>query len=88
MYDEKTLRWFDRMGVKRPTHLPHGVVDTPENPLSNQLNRLKCYNWRLEGNLLTCDTDEGPLSQNIPPNYICKGTDVEGLPILVKIPGM
>lgn len=85
MHDEKELKWFDRMGKNRPTHEEHGVVDTWENPLSEQLPRLKTRNWRLEGNTLIADTDQGPLVQTIPTNYICKGTDDKGMPILVKI---
>lgn len=85
MYDEDTLKWFDRHGKARPTHVPHGVTDTAQYPLSEQLPRLKCRNWRLEGNMLTCDTDMGPLVQAIDPGYICLGTDDSGLPVLKKI---
>lgn len=85
MYDEASLRWFDKNGKARPTHLPHGITDTPDNPLSAQLPRLKCRNWRLEGNSLICDTDYGPLVQTIDPGHICHGTDAAGLPILKKI---
>lgn len=86
MQDEKTLKWFDQHGLERPTHLPHGVKDTYENPLSEQLVRLKCSNWRLEGNLLICDTDQGTLSQMLKgTDWLCKGTDDKGLPILTKI---
>lgn len=86
MYDEKELKQFDRWGVARPTHLPHGVVDTPEHPLGEQLTRLKCRNWRLQGNKLICDTDQGTLVQFLPSTeYICQGTDGNGMPILTKI---
>lgn len=86
MFDEKTLKWFDYHGLKRPTHLPHGIKDTPENPLSEQLPRLTCRNWKLEGNVLSCDTEMGPLVQTLPStDYICKGTDTNGMPILQKI---
>lgn len=82
---EKDLAWFERMGKARPTHLPHGVSDTPEHPLSEQLLRLNTKNWRLEGNKLMCDTDQGPLVQFIDPGYICLGTDKNNLPILKKV---
>lgn len=86
MYDEKALKWFDKMGVERPTHLPHGVTDTLQNPLSDQMPRLKCTNWRIEGNMLTCDTEQGPLTQKLPStDYICHGTGPDGLPLLTKI---
>lgn len=85
-HDEKSLKWFDRQGVARPTHLPHGVYDTPDKPLSEQLTRLKCRNWRLEGNLLKCDTDQGPLVQSLPSTeYICHGDGPDGLPLLTRI---
>lgn len=85
MHDEKELKQYDRWGKARPTHLPHNVVDTFENPLSEQLKRVKCSNWRMEGNKLIADTDQGPLVQYIPTNYICLGTDKKGLPILKKV---
>lgn len=85
MHDERVLKWYDRVGKARPEHLPHGVKDDVENPLSEQLKRAKCWNWRIDGNLLLADTEFGPLSQRIPTDYICKGTDEDGMPILVKI---
>lgn len=83
--DEKQLNWYDKQGVDRPTHLPHGVTDTPENPLSEQIPNLKCSNWRLQGNKLICDTEHGEFAQFIDPSYICLGTDDKGLPILKSI---
>jgi hypothetical protein len=86
MHDEQTLKWFDRKGIQRPTHLPHGVTDTPENPLSEQLERVKCSNWRIEGRKLIADTEHGPLVQWLPTTgYICHGTDKDGYPILTKV---
>lgn len=83
--DEKELKWFDKVKKSRPSHEEHGVADTFENPLSEQLIDGKPRNWRMEGNELICDTDFGPLRQRIPTDYICKGTDKKGLPILVKV---
>lgn len=86
MHNEKELKEFDKWGVPRPTHLPHGVTDTPENPLGEQLKRLKCTNWRMEGRKLICDTDQGVLVQFLPStDYICHGTDDNGMPILKKV---
>jgi hypothetical protein len=81
VHDEKTLQEFDRWGKARPTSEGHG---TPEEIRAN-LKRAQCSNWRLEGNVLYADTDFGPLVQTIPTNYICRGTDSEGLPILAKL---
>ena len=81
MFDEKELRQYDRWGKARPTSDPHG---TPEEIRAN-MKRAVTSNWRLEGNVLHADSDFGPIVQTIDPGYICKGTDDEGLPILVKL---
>ena len=81
MYEEKELRQFDRWGVARPSHDPHGTIEE----IRANLKRANTSNWRLEGNVLYADSDFGPLVQTIPTDYICKGTDDQGLPILVKI---
>lgn len=81
---DQDLSWFDRMGKARPTHDEHGVVDTRENPLSEQLISGKPRNWRMVGNMLHCDTDFGPMAQRIDPAYICLG-EKDGLPILKKV---
>lgn len=81
MFDEKELKQFDRWHKARPTSDAHG---SPEEIRAN-LKRAKVHKWWLEGNELKADTDFGPLVQTIPPNYICHGTDDQGLPILEKI---
>lgn len=81
MHDQKTLEWFDRMGKPRPTSDIHGTDDD----VRSKLKMLECRNWRLEGNLLKCDTNMGPLVQSIPTSYICRGTGPDGLPILEKL---
>lgn len=86
MFPESVLKWFDYHGLQRPAHLPHGIKDTAANPLSEQLPRLTCRNWRLEGDVLSCDTEAGPMVQRLPStDYICKGTDADGMPILTKV---
>lgn len=85
MYEDKDLKWFDRMNLRRPTHTEHGLEDTVENPLSKQLIRFRTSNWRRDGNMLVCDTDNGPLTQYLDPAYIVLGTDDDGLPILKKV---
>lgn len=82
--DDKELKQYDRWNVPRPDHIPHGMTDTPEHPLGDQIPRLKTENWRLEGNRLTCDTEHGEFSQIIDPGYICLGEE-DGLPILKKV---
>lgn len=83
--DEKELKQYDRWGKDRPSHEEHGVVDTWENPLSDNLKSGNARNWRMEGNHLKADTDFGPLDQVISTDYICLGTDEKGLPILKKV---
>lgn len=81
MHDEKELRWFDRVGVARPTHEPHGTIDD----IRAQLKQAKCHNWHMVGNVLHADSDFGPFTQTLPTDVICKGTDKNGLPILTRI---
>lgn len=83
--DEKELKWFERIKKAPPSHEEHGVVDTWEHPLSESLLPSNPRNWRLSGNELSCDTDFGPLTQRIPPNYILLGEDKAHLPILKKL---
>lgn len=82
MHDEKYLQWLDRMGKARPVHAPHGS----EDDIRIGLKRLQPHTWKLEGNLLTgYVTDDTKFSQTIPTNYICLGSDANGLPILKKV---
>lgn len=82
---EKDLNFYDQHKVARPSHDEHGIQDTFEHPLKEQLVPGNARNWRMEGNELLCDTDFGPMRQRIPTDYICLGTDGAGLPILKKI---
>lgn len=82
---EKDLRWYDYHRVARPTHEEHGVRDTADAPLSEQLQPGNPRNWHLKGNMLHCDTDFGPMAQSIPSDYVLHGTDAKGLPILKKV---
>jgi hypothetical protein len=81
MHDEKELRWYDRMGVQRPSHQPHGTIED----IQASMSQAKAKNWRMEGNKLIADTDMGELVQWLPTDIICKGTDDQGLPILTRI---
>jgi hypothetical protein len=83
MYTEKELSWYDRHGKQRPEHATHGE-DTWEHPASEKLERLQCTNWRLEGNKLTCDTNNGTLTQLIPTNVILEKIE-DGMPKFKRI---
>lgn len=82
---EKELKWYDWHRVARPTHEEHGVRDTLDSPLSEQLKSGNARNWHLKGNMLHCDTDFGPMAQRIPPEYIMTGIDDKGLPTFRKV---
>lgn len=79
--DEKVLKEFQKWGKTPPSHDPHG---TPEDIRAN-LRKLLPTKWTLEGNRLMGMTEAGPYCQFIPTDYILKGTDKKGLPILEKI---
>lgn len=81
MHDPQTIKEFQSWGKLPPTHTPHG---TPEDIRAN-MQKLRPKSWKLDGNRLTGMTEMGMISQFIPTDYICKGTDENGLPILEKI---
>lgn len=82
MYDETELKFYDRVGARRPSSEPHGVSP---NTISEYLRPLKPHSWRLEGNKLIGMTDMGPLVQTISPNKILIGTDAQGLPVFKTV---
>lgn len=66
---------YAALGVEAPT------VDIHQEP---QLIKAKGP-WKQQGNHIYREGDEVRYASRIPPNYILKGTDEEGLPILQKI---
>ena len=66
--------------MKRPEHAEWSMEDLEKN-----MKKLKPNSWRLEGNKLIGETEFGPLVNYIPTDYICKGSDADGLPILEKV---
>lgn len=85
MPTKKQLDEFRRWGVEPPSHDEHGE-DTAVHPIAEKLVPGNPRNWRMEGpGMLFCDTDFGPMSQNLGPNVICLGTDKKGLPILKEL---
>jgi hypothetical protein len=77
-YQPPNSDWFVKNNLPPPETLVHGDI-------ADKLKPLKTWNWRQQGNQLTADTDHGPLTQTIPTNVICTGTDKGGMPILEKI---
>lgn len=73
--------FFRKLGVPAPKAYAHGTSED----IREKLVPMNITNWRTEGNLLIGDGPDGKIVQKIPTNYICKGTDEKGLPILEKI---
>ncbi len=82
LYSPGYLQWFERMDVPKPLHLEHGV-NTED--IGKNLKRLNTTNWKLEGNVLTAETEMGKLTQKVPTDVILTGEDAEGLPVFKKI---
>lgn len=72
-----------KLAEQPPSHDEHGE-DSWEHPISQKMVQASCWNWRMEGNILKCDTDFGPLSQHMPTNVVCLG-EKDGLPILKEL---
>lgn len=73
--------WFVKHDLTPPSTTSHGV----EADIMKNISQMKVKSWRLEGNKLIGEADAGRVMQTIPTDYICKGTDKNGLPILEKI---
>jgi hypothetical protein len=80
-YEHEDAEFYKKLQVAPPDVNPHGT----DEDIRSQMKPLKTWGWKLEGNQLTAQTDHGPLTQTIPSNYICRGTDEKGLPLLEKI---
>lgn len=74
--------WFEERGLRPPTNISHGIsIDD----IKDKLKPLKATSWRLEGNKLIAQTEMGEFVNYISTDYILKGMDEDGLPILVKV---
>jgi hypothetical protein len=79
-HSEGYLNWFDKHGKARPWH-----GEWNEDEIEKNMKKLKPNTWKLEGNKLSGETELGMLVNYIPTDYILKGTDENGLPILEKV---
>lgn len=77
----KEDRWYIKNGVAPPEHSAHG---TPDEIRAN-LKPAKVTKWHLDGNKLVAETELGPVVNYLPPEYILRGVDESGLPILTKL---
>lgn len=82
MFSEDQLKWYDKVGKGRPTHISHGI--TSDN-INDHMKQLKITNWHLRGNQLHGETEMGPFVQGIPTNVILSGEDENGMPIFKQI---
>lgn len=82
---KKELREYETWKVKPPVLIQHGIEDTKEHPLSEQLIPGNPTNWRMEGNELCYDTTFGPMRQRMPTDVLMTGLDKDGMPILKRI---
>jgi len=80
-YKPDNSEWYEKMEVRPPSTAIHGT----EDDIKAHLKPVKMWNWKLEGNRLSCDTELGKLVQTIPTDRILVGEDERGLPILRKI---
>lgn len=80
---DKQLKEFDDWEKDRPSHDEHGE-DSWQHPMGERLTQAKCWNWRMEGNQLYCDTDFGPMRQTILTSHILVG-EKNGQPLFREI---
>lgn len=64
-----------------PTAVPH----LTEEEIAEKLKPMLPGKWRMEGNQLIAETENGTHAQTIDPSYILVGTDENQLPIFRKI---
>lgn len=74
-YETDYARW----GVEPAAVHEHGQFD------ESLLVPFEATKWWMVGNVLHAEGNHGHLAHTIPTDYICKGMDENGLPILVKI---
>lgn len=67
------------------TDPPKATPHITEEELRKNMKQLKPNSWVLRGNQLEGMTEYGKLVQTIPSDYICSGTDENGLPILKQV---
>jgi hypothetical protein len=82
MHNENYLKWFDKHGKERPSHVPHGT----EEDIRKNMVKLMPTKWVQQGNQLIGTTEDGVrIVQSIPTDHLLSGTDDRGLPTFTKI---
>lgn len=80
-YQPHDYKFYERYKVAPPSVAKHGT----EADIRDNMQQLKPYSWRMEGNKLIGKTDMGDLVNYLPTDVILTGTDEKGMPILEKI---
>lgn len=80
-YQPEDTEFIKSLEADAPKFTVHGL---PED-IRQRLRTAKTWNWKLNGTELSCDTELGPLVQNIGTGYVCEGTGPDGMPLLRKI---
>ena len=73
--------FYRKLDVALPTTSQHGT----EEGIASRLVPMMPKEWKLEGNQLIAETENGTHVQTIPTDYILTGTDKEGLPVFKRI---
>jgi hypothetical protein len=64
---------------------PSATAHVTEEDMIKNMKQLKPNSWVLRGNQLEGMTEMGKLVQTISSDYICTGTDEQGLPKLQRV---
>ena len=80
-YHTENEDFYRKLDVAPPSTATHGT----ESDIREKLVPMMPNKWRLEGNQLIAETEEGTYVQTIPSNKILLGTGKDGLPIFRTI---
>jgi hypothetical protein len=73
---------YEEWGVTPPDRQPHGTETDIQYQMLRPITHGK---WTQKGNTIVCGLCPMPHSATIPVDFILKGTDDKGLPILEKL---
>ena len=83
-YQPEDTEFIKSLDADAPKFSVHGT----DQDIRDKLRTAKTWNWKLNGTELSCETELGPLVQQIPPNYICEGTGPDGKPVEPSMLGL
>ena len=78
---ERIAAFYRKHGKEPPKSFSHGT----EDDIKAGMQLLKRNSWRLEGNQLIGEFEDGKIAQTSPTDYILTGTGDDGLPIFRKV---